>query len=49
MSVTLATVSIGCPSEAPPTAHHTAVGANGVLTVLPVMAHVPTQRTLINV
>lgn len=45
----MATQPISGPPEAPPTAHHTAVGANEVLTVLPIMTGVASQCTLVYV
>lgn len=46
---TCAAEAVRCSPETAPTAHHTSVRANGVLTVLAGMAHVPLQRTLVDV
>lgn len=46
---TCAAETVGRPAEAPPTAHHTPVGANGVHAVLAVVARALAQLTLVDV
>lgn len=46
---TRAAQAIGRPAEAPPTAQHTSVRANGVHAVLAVVARPPVQRALVDV
>lgn len=47
--LTSAAKAVRRPAEAPPTAHHTSVRANGVHAVLAVMARTLLQRALVNV
>lgn len=46
---THAVETISCSSEATPTAHEASIRPNGVFAVLSVVAHMSTQRTLVNV